>query len=498
MTNLVALVIGNSNYENASTLKNPGNDAEDVAKKLSRSGFEVTKLIDADFKLMRSAVKKFANAASDGDVALLFFAGHGVQVEGVNYLLAVDTPLDSQTDVEHGALSLDEVIRRMEKANSTTNIIILDACRENPWERRWRGGPAGLAPVYAPRGTLIGFATSPGQVALDGTGRNGAYTAALLKHIDAPDLPIEAMFKRLRNTLSAATNKKQISWEHTSLAGEWYFNLSVASRIDIYGPAAIKDKIFALDDGRRSHRAIRGLKSYNWYTQNAALEALDIEKIRRSHDDNLFVLGRNILQAAHGSANASVQWIREFRDSTKSLEPGKRKAILDGILFEIFFDSNGEIREQTKSNCFNDVFDLQEYAELQSSFDFIASALAPESGRMFALPGKGISVSVDVKMNERDEVTGIFVGGNNYFGIPNDLDDEIIDLLGPGTSTAGIPTVAFRARSREVFEEDLSKSMLVPRRYLNVFYEKESEYVKHVRVPYGFEVGRPGQKILGS
>jgi uncharacterized caspase-like protein len=216
MKRLTALVIGNADYKEASTLRNPVNDAEDVAKKLEYGGFSVTKLTDATCKDMHKAVKGFKKASEDGDVALFFFAGHGVQIDGVNYLTAVDTPVDDETDVEHGSLSLDRVIDTMESAGSSTNIITLDACRDNPWDRKWRGAPRGLAPVYAPRGTLIGFATSPGQVASDGSGRNGAYSAALLQHIDAPDVPIEAMFKRVRNTLNASTKQKQTSWEHTS------------------------------------------------------------------------------------------------------------------------------------------------------------------------------------------------------------------------------------------------------------------------------------------
>jgi uncharacterized caspase-like protein len=152
----------------------------------------------------------------------------------VNYLIAKDTEADDETDVESGALSLNEVISRMEPKNGATrtNIIILDACRDNPFERKWRGKPRGLAPVYAPRGTLVAFATSPGQFASDGAGRNGLYTEALLKHIEEPDLAVEAMFKRVRNTLGAATKQKQISWEHTSLAGEFYFHLSAAASIE--------------------------------------------------------------------------------------------------------------------------------------------------------------------------------------------------------------------------------------------------------------------------
>ena len=187
---LNALVIGNAEYDHGSKLKNRINDAEDIAKALADGGFNVEKLTDATFREMKKALKAFEKAADDGGtVSVFFFAGHGVEVDGVNYLIAKDTEADDNPDVEAGALSLDEVIRRMEPkgGNTRTSIIILDACRDNPFERKWRGKPRGLAPVYAPRGTLVAFATSPGQYASDVTGRNGLYTQAL--KYEAPAQP---------------------------------------------------------------------------------------------------------------------------------------------------------------------------------------------------------------------------------------------------------------------------------------------------------------------
>jgi uncharacterized caspase-like protein len=148
-----------------------------------------------------------------------------MQIEGENYLTAVDSDFGNETDAKHSSLSLNRVIETMEKSGAATKIIILDACRDNPFEFAWHRSAAtrGLAPVYAPRGTIIAYATSPGQVALEGKDRNGRYTAALLKHIDVPDLSLEAMFKRVRNTLNGTTKGKQISWEHTSLAGEFFW-----------------------------------------------------------------------------------------------------------------------------------------------------------------------------------------------------------------------------------------------------------------------------------
>lgn len=485
MPRLNALVIGNAKYDDGNDLKNPTNDADDVAAILTNGGFVVTKLLNATFKEMKKALKKFQKDSDDGGaVSVFFFAGHGVEVDGVNYLIAKDTEADDKTDIESGALSLNEVLSRMEPEGSAsrTSIIILDACRENPFDRKWRKMTRGLAPVYAPRGSLVAFATSPGQLSGDGVGRNGRYTEALLKHIEEPDLPVEVMFKRVRNTLGAATNQKQISWEHTSLAGEFYFNLSTATSIENYSPTSIRDSKFTLDENKRSHRVIRALKSLNWYTQNPALEMLDASKLNGASADSLFVLGRNILQAANGSANAAVAWIRNFRDRTSGMKPEKRKALLDGILFEIFFDADGELRKQPKSNFLNDVFDLEQYSEFKDSFDFIASALSRWASQFFALPGKGQTVTVDVHVNDKTQVTGAFVAGKNYLL----RDDDVSDI------DDGDGELIYRTRDRESFEEDLTQQMLVPRRLLKLVYSKPIKSLDKLKVPYGLEVQRPG------
>ncbi|ESY17283.1 caspase family protein [Mesorhizobium sp. LNJC394B00] len=486
MPRLNALVVGNAKYDDGNNLKNPTNDADDIAEVLANGGFSVTKLLNATYKEMKKAIKAFEKVSDNGGaVSVFFFAGHGVEVDGVNYLIAKDTEADDKTDIESGALSLNEVLSRMEpKGGATrTSIVILDACRENPFERKWRSSSRGLAPVYAPRGTLVAFATSPGQLSGDGVGRNGRYTGALLKHIEEPDLPVEAMFKRVRNTLGAATKQKQISWEHTSLAGEFYFNLSAAASIENYSASAIKDSTFVLDESKRSHRVVRALKSQNWYTQNPALEAVKVDQLDGASADSLFVLGRNILQAASGSANAAVDWVRNFRDRTRGMKAAKRKALLDGILFEIFFDSDGELRRRPKANYFSEAFELEQFPEFKDSFDFIAGALSSHARDYFALPGKSQKVTVDVHVDSQAQVTGVFVGGRNYllreddvFDVDDDDDDNLV----------------YRRCDRERFEDDLVGQMLVPKRLLKIVYNKPMKGLDTLKFPYGFDVHRPG------
>ena len=296
-----------------------------------------------------------------------------MQVKGDNYLAAVDTGFAKEITARHTFLPLNQVIDVMEAGANASSIIILDACRDNPFERAWSRSveARGLAPVYAPRGTIVAYATSPGQVADDGDGRNGAYTSALLQHIDTPDCSIESMFKRVRNTLSTATGGEQISWEHTSLAGEFFFNMSIGARIDEYADTSLRDRLFVVDDSKTSHRIIKGLKSHDWYRQNPVIEELT-SAAGRAGKDSLFVVGRNVYQAACGGARGAIAYISEFMTRTHGMKPERWKALLDGMLFEVFFDPDAKLRESFKMKRFQKLFDLRQHAELKPSFDFIA------------------------------------------------------------------------------------------------------------------------------
>jgi hypothetical protein len=482
---LAALVIGNSKYKKAGKLKNPANDAADMAVALTACGFSVTTVIDGTHRQMDKALADFKAALKDHDVGLFFFAGHGVQIAGENYLAAVDMQIIDETDAKHSSLALNKVIDMLETSDTKTDIIILDACRNNPWARAWRGGEErGLAPVYAPRGTLIAYATSPGQLASDGKGRNGAYTSALLEHIATLDLTIEAMFKRVRNTLSAVTSQKQISWEHTSLAGEFYFNLSVAARIKDYGPSAVADDLFELDTTKRSHKIIAALKTLTWPRQNPAIDEITPTLIAKVAPDILFVLGRNIYQAATGNANSAIAYIKGFNARMAGTDKDDRKAVLDGMLFEIFFDKTGTIRDEPKFRCFNEVFDLQRFDAFKSSFDFIAACLLPYAGRYYAIPGKGHEVIADVRLGGKDQETvlEVFVGGQQILRPSSDdqsaWDDDDAEIY-------------YRQRSKAQFEAWLEEELIVPARLLKVRYSGAVASGKALRIPMSWTCRLP-------
>lgn len=224
-----ALVIGNAAYD-VGSLRNPVNDATDIAAALRQLGFEVTLLRNADLRVMQDAIDTFSHRLRQEGAGLFYFAGHGVQVGGENYLIPIRARISRQQDVQYEAVPVGRILGGMEDAENQLNIIILDACRDNPLARQWRSSQRGLATVQAARGSLIAFATAPGGTANDGDGRNGLYTSKLLQHLTTPGLSVEYLFKRVRAGVVEATKGKQIPWESSSLIGDFFFASQAPSR----------------------------------------------------------------------------------------------------------------------------------------------------------------------------------------------------------------------------------------------------------------------------
>lgn len=222
--NRFALVLGNGAYTNAPVLKNPTNDAADMAASLGKLGFNVAHDINLNQRKMKFLIREFVRKLKDGGQGLFYFAGHGVQLRGRNYLIPVDADIQSEADVEDQGVDVNFLMGLMDEAGNGLNVIILDACRNNPFARSFRATTRGLAQLDAPTGTLIAYATAPGQVASDGAERNGAYTAELLQQLSVPGLPVEELMKRVRANLMRKTNGQQIPWESSSLVGDFVIN----------------------------------------------------------------------------------------------------------------------------------------------------------------------------------------------------------------------------------------------------------------------------------
>jgi uncharacterized caspase-like protein len=223
----LALLIGNSNYAHGGSLANPVNDVRAMKTALEGLGFTVFKYENCTQKAMKRAMDEFGGKLKGKDVGLFFYAGHGVQVKGHNYLIPADAKLDNENDAEYDCVRADRILAKMESAGSRTNIVILDACRDNPFERSWHRGTegVGLAFMNAPSGSLIAYSTAPGKTALDGGGGNNSpYTTALLEHIKTPNITVIEMFQGVRSAVIAKSENKQIPWESTSLRGNFYFS----------------------------------------------------------------------------------------------------------------------------------------------------------------------------------------------------------------------------------------------------------------------------------
>ena len=218
----VALVIGNAAYKE-SPLGNPFHDATDVAAALQEVGFRVILRRDADSRDMRRAVREFGAELRRADVGLFYFAGHGVQVTGTNFLIPVGADIRSEADAEDQSLDVNYVLRTMEESQTKIRIVILDACRNNPYPRSFRSPARGLAPMTAVTGSVVAFSTAPGSLAADGDGRNGMYTKHLLASLRHPDSDILKVFQRTRAAVVRETGGRQIPWEATSLLGDFHF-----------------------------------------------------------------------------------------------------------------------------------------------------------------------------------------------------------------------------------------------------------------------------------
>ncbi len=229
----VALVLGLSSYRAVPELSNPRNDATDVAEKLRKLGFDVVEGHDLDHDGLTAKIREFSKAMTGAEAALFYYSGHAIQVNGTNYLAPVDTTLADPSDIDFELVKLDLITEQMQNAQADKSLkvglVFLDACRNNPLARNLKSSSraigAGLAKVQeAPHGMLIAFSTQPGNVALDGVGRNSPFTKAVLANIDRPGLSVGDMLINVRTEVMKETADKQVPWENSSLTGQFYFN----------------------------------------------------------------------------------------------------------------------------------------------------------------------------------------------------------------------------------------------------------------------------------
>lgn len=238
-----ALVIGNDSYKNLSVLKNPVNDARAMRDVLQERGFEVIYKENASKRDMKKLLKKFSKKLSTGGVGLYYFAGHGVNVNGHNFLVGTDSLMDDKDEVEYETLALGLVTKKMKEASNRLNIVILDACRNDPFSR---SGGGGLAPVSDASGMFVAYATEAGSVASDGRGgKNGVFTKHLVKNMKEAGASIEIVFKNTRSDVYEETNAKQSPGVYNQIRGDFFFTLG---EYNSTSPQANKTSTFEFKD----------------------------------------------------------------------------------------------------------------------------------------------------------------------------------------------------------------------------------------------------------
>lgn len=260
-----ALVIGNADYS-MGILNNPLNDARAMSGVLKNVNFDVTLLLNVPTKDdMKRAIREFGiKLKNSGGVGLFYFAGHGLQVGGFNFLIPVNAEIYSEEDVEYESVDVGFVLAQMEAADNRMNIVILDACRNNPFARSFRSASRGLASINAPTGTLIAYATAPGATASDGTGINGLYTEQLLMQIQHENLKIEEVFKNVRAQVLAKSEGRQTPWESSSLVGDFYFKKDGSASNDNLYAGNIDTKTYESSYTTSFSETTNGLPSVLW------------------------------------------------------------------------------------------------------------------------------------------------------------------------------------------------------------------------------------------
>ena len=289
--NRMALVIGNSNYLNSKRLNNAGNDAQAVSQLLNTAGFEVVLAFDLDRDVMKQTVEEFAariKAKGPNTVVMIYYAGHGLQVDGENYLVPVDAQFQRETDLVENGVKLADVMGALEAVPSKMRIVILDACRNNPFDASGDAGGRGLAIVDAPTGSIVAYSTAPGTEASDGNGRHSPYAAAFMRTVKQPNMPIEQVFKRVRMLVHESTDSKQTPWESSSLTSDFaFFTGEIDGGGAVPAPAAAPVKLSLADlraqPARVAYEAVIAEDSVEYYEEFVRLYPADplCDRIRR-------------------------------------------------------------------------------------------------------------------------------------------------------------------------------------------------------------------------
>lgn len=441
----LAYVVGVNEYAQANKLANAVFDAQSIATELKTLGFYVMESYDIDYMNFVKEFENYRKKLSHFNVGVFYFAGHGVEFDGKNYLLLTNSAIDDKTAIKHSTFDLQSIINDMHSTGCKMNVQIIDACRNNPYKNDSRGiATTNLAPVFAPQGTLIAYSTSPGETAKDGgMGKNSIYTGALLQHMKTKGLQIEDFFKQVRTTVYSLTGGRQTSWEHTSLIGKFCFNAGML--------------IHSLSVGY-SNEAI---KYDNWPTNSRITELKDdflsrifdrqrysLEKIKKLNSkdysrDEIFMLGRLVMWAAFADCYACQNYVKNVNEIARFYNySANENPFFDGILFETYFNNEGMFKYGDAYIVYLDTY-LKWIGkkELACSFDFIQRVLKPFEHNMLFVPSNNPQV-VTINIHVESDTVSLSYGEKNVERIVS-IKHDTMELLDHATLPTynGIPGI---------------------------------------------------------
>lgn len=464
----LALCIGNQDYKYISKLSCARSDAEAMKEALNELGFDTAIAIDLDNQDFARFIYSFEDKYPEYDAILVYYAGHGFQIDNDNILAPIDINLnDSKSVARHLSFSIDELLKALGDNPEQTKIVIIDACRDI-FEGRGVDVRS-FGTIYAPRGSLLAFATSPGHSSKENIAcGHGYYTAALLKYISAPRVEIETVFKRVREELSVTTNGSQIPWEHTSLIGSFYLNPKTIYDGGQYSHDALCDSDFTFSPGSQTRQIIEKLRVRDWQIQGSAIDQITSLDMQTVSIDELFVLGRNIYQAAVGNCFKSRNFIDRLAEN--AMIPDEAKIhLLNGMAYEIYYNSKGEVRNTMKTEYYTQILLLLERPAFYSSKIFINSVLDEIQDRILYRPGQKDQMFLSVVTVKRDF----------YFDDDKvDKEFQLINIIYKGKIVFHEdydPDVyyGFSGYPKKYFELYLAKTLVAPIDLIKVQYDDE-------------------------
>ena len=473
-----ALVVGNDHYDQVKPdLDNAVNDAKGIFEAFRELGFMMMpEAYDVDVDGFDTMFEEFKSDLGKYEVGVFYFSGHGIEIDGKNYLVMKNTPIGerAQSTIRY-SVDLQDCIHQLHATRCKMIVLIIDACRNNPFEGKERGwGSVNLAPLFAPKGTLIAYSTSPGEKADDfGMDGHSVYTGALLKHLKEEGLEIETFFKKVRSTVDAMTGGKKTSWEHTSLIGSFSFNSGKMVHVeDIgYDATVIRDGEYPLNDTVMSP-IIKMMKSYNWYTQNDGVAAFMIINPKNLDKNQLFIMGRNLLQAAVGGSHEAIKVVTDG-DLLANYSFKGENHLLNGILFEIYFNHEGKFRYKNfKISYLNEIMQHTAVEVLKGPFAFIQNLLKEFAQFLVFIPSPQPSkVAINVKLNK--ETVQPFWSDPVEMSVVKTISFDGNELLADDEDSNVFPYNKEQDIKEDVLKNLLCEGYGIPSSYLDVIYNEE-------------------------